>query len=129
MITATVEAILAQRLVRKICTICKEEIVPTADLLADLELTTDQLAGRKLFRGKGCDKCNRTGYKGRLGIYELMLMNDEMRDMIIRNCSTEELRAVARKYGMVTLRDAGMESVFAGFTTAEEVIRETILDA
>jgi len=129
LITATVEAILAQRLVRKICTICKEEIVPTADLLADLELTTDQLAGRKLFRGKGCDKCNRTGYKGRLGIYELMLMNDEMRDMIIRNCSTEELRAVARKYGMVTLRDAGMESVFAGFTTAEEVIRETILDA
>ena len=129
LITATVEAILAQRLVRKICTICKEEIVPTADLLADLELTTDQLAGRKLFRGKGCDKCNRTGYKGRLGIYELMLMNDEMRDMIIRNCSTEELRNAARKFGMVTLRDAGMDSVYAGLTTAEEVIRETILDA
>ena len=129
LITATVEAILAQRLVRKICTLCKEEIIPTADLLADLEMTTDQLAGRKLFRGKGCDKCNRTGYKGRLGIYELMLMNDEMRDMIIRNCSTEELRNTARKFGMVTLRDAGMESVFAGLTTAEEVIRETILDA
>ncbi len=129
LITATVEAILAQRLVRRICTVCKEEIVPTADLLADLEMTSDQLAGRKLYRGKGCDKCNRTGYKGRLGIYELMLMNDEMRDMIIRNCSTEELRNVARKFGMVTLRDAGMESVFAGLTTAEEVIRETILDA
>jgi type IV pilus assembly protein PilB len=129
LITATVEAILAQRLVRRICTVCKEEIVPTADLLADLEMTSDQLAGRKLFRGKGCDKCNRTGYKGRLGIYELMLMNDEMRDMIIRNCSTEELRNVARKFGMITLRDAGMESVFAGLTTAEEVIRETILDA
>ena len=129
LITATVEAILAQRLVRKICTLCKEEIIPTADLLADLEMTTDQLAGRKIFRGKGCDKCNRTGYKGRLGIYELMLMNDEMRDMIIRNCSTEELRNTARKFGMVTLRDAGMESVFAGLTTAEEVIRETILDA
>ena len=129
LITATVEAILAQRLVRKICTLCKEEVIPTADLLADLEMTSDQLAGRKLFRGKGCDKCNRTGYKGRLGIYELMLMNDEMRDMIIRNCSTEELRNTARKFGMVTLRDAGMESVFAGLTTAEEVIRETILDA
>lgn len=129
LITATVEAILAQRLVRKICTLCKEEIIPTADLLADLEMTSDQLAGRKLFRGKGCDKCNRTGYKGRLGIYELMLMNDEMRDMIIRNCSTEDLRNTARKFGMVTLRDAGMESVFAGLTTAEEVIRETILDA
>ena len=129
LITATVEAILAQRLVRRICTVCREEIIPSADLLADLEMTTDQLAGRKIFRGKGCDKCNRTGYKGRLGIYELMLMNDEMRDMIIRNCSTEELRIVARKFGMVTLRDAGMESVFAGLTTAEEVIRETILDA
>jgi type IV pilus assembly protein PilB len=129
LITATVEAILAQRLVRRICTVCREEIIPSADLLADLEMTTDQLAGRKIFRGKGCDKCNRTGYKGRLGIYELMLMNDEMRDMIIRNCSTEDLRIVARKFGMVTLRDAGMESVFAGLTTAEEVIRETILDA
>jgi len=129
LITATVEAILAQRLVRRICPLCKEEIIPTADLLADLEMTSEQLAGRKIFRGKGCDKCNRTGYKGRLGIYELMLMNDEMRDMIIRNCSTEELRNVARKFGMVTLRDAGMESVFAGLTTAEEVIRETILDA
>ena len=103
---AYVEAILAQRLVRRICSLCKEEIIPSADLLADLEMTTDQLAGRKIFRGKGCDKCNRTGYKGRLGIYELMLMNDEMRDMIIRNCSTEELRIVARKFGMVTLRDA-----------------------
>jgi len=129
LITATVEAILAQRLVRRICPLCKEEIIPTADLLADLEMTSEQLAGRKIFRGKGCDKCNRTGYKGRLGIYELMLMNDEMRDMIIRNCSTEELRNTARKFGMVTLRDAGMESVFAGLTTAEEVIRETILDA
>ena len=129
LITATVEAILAQRLVRRICTVCKEEVVPTADLLADLEMTSEQLAGRKIYRGKGCDKCNRTGYKGRLGIYELMLMNDEMRDMIIRNCSTEELRNVARKFGMITLRDAGMESVFAGLTTAEEVIRETILDA
>jgi len=129
LITATVEAILAQRLVRRICTVCKEEIVPTADLLADLEMTSDQIVGKKFFRGKGCDKCNRTGYKGRLGIYELMLMNDEMRDMIIRNCSTEELRNAARKFGMVTLRDAGMDSVYAGLTTAEEVIRETILDA
>ena len=129
LITATVEAILAQRLVRRICTQCKEEITPTADLLADLEMTSDQVVGKKFYRGKGCDKCNRTGYKGRLGIYELMLMNDEMRDMIIRNCSTEELRNVAKKHGMVTLRDAGMDSCFAGLTTAEEVIRETILDA
>ncbi|MFM7248788.1 MAG: GspE/PulE family protein [Planctomycetaceae bacterium] len=129
LITATVEAILAQRLVRRICAACKEEIVPSADLLADLEMTSDEISGKKFFRGKGCDRCNRTGYKGRLGIYELMLMNDEMRDMIIRNCSTEELRNVAKKHGMVPLRDAGLESVFSGLTTAEEVIRETILEA
>ena len=129
LITAPVEAILAQRLVRRICTGCREEIVPGADVLADLEMTTDQAVGKKFFRGKGCDKCNRTGYKGRLGIYELLIMNDEMRDMIIRNASTEEIREAARRNGMVTLRESGMESIFMGQTTADEVIRETILDA
>ena len=128
-ISLPVEAILAQRLVRRICTGCREEIVPGADVLADLEMTTDQAVGKKFFRGKGCDKCNRTGYKGRLGIYELLIMNDEMRDMIMRNASTEELREAARRNGMVTLRDSGMEGIFTGQTTADEVIRETILDA
>ena len=129
LITATVEAILAQRLVRRICTGCKEEVIPGADVLADLEMTSDQLEGKKFYRGKGCEKCNRSGYKGRLGIYELLIMNDEMRDMIIRNASTEELREAARRNGMVTLRESGMESIFLGQTTADEVIRETILDA
>ena len=129
LITATVEAILAQRLVRRICSGCKEEVIPGADVLADLEMTSDQLEGKKFYRGKGCEKCNRSGYKGRLGIYELLIMNDEMRDMIIRNASTEELREAARRNGMVTLRESGMESIFIGQTTADEVIRETILDA
>ena len=129
LITATVEAILAQRLVRRICSGCKEEVIPGADVLADLEMTSDQLEGKKFYRGKGCEKCNRSGYKGRLGIYELLIMNDEMRDMIIRNASTEELREAARRNGMVTLRESGMESIFMGQTTADEVIRETILDA
>ena len=129
LITATVEAILAQRLVRRICSGCKEEVIPGADVLADLEMTSDQLEGKKFYRGKGCEKCNRSGYKGRLGIYELLIMIDEMRDMIIRNASTEELREAARRNGMVTLRESGMESIFMGQTTADEVIRETILDA
>jgi type IV pilus assembly protein PilB len=129
LITATVEAILAQRLVRRICTGCREEVVPGADVLADLELTSDQLVDKKFFRGKGCERCNRTGYKGRLGIYELLIMNDEMRDMIMRNASTEELREAAKRNGMVTLRESGMEGIFNGQTTADEVIRETILDA
>jgi type IV pilus assembly protein PilB len=129
LITATVEAILAQRLVRRICTQCREEIVPGPDVLADLELTTEQTVGKKFYRGTGCDRCNRTGYKGRFGLFELLIMNDELRDMIMRNASTEDLREAARKNGMKTLRDAGMEGIFNGITTAEEVIRETILEA
>jgi type IV pilus assembly protein PilB len=129
LITATVEAILAQRLVRRICGNCREEVVPGADVLADLELTTDQTIGKKFFRGRGCEKCNRTGYKGRLGLFELLIMNDELRDLVMRNASTEDLREAARRNGMVTLRESGMEGVFGGITTAEEVIRETILEA
>ena len=114
LITATVEAILAQRLVRRICSGCREEIIPGADVLADLELTSDQAVGKKFYRGKGCEKCNRTGYKGRLGLYELLIMNDELRDMIMRNASTEDLREAARSNGMVTLRESGMEGIFGG---------------
>jgi type IV pilus assembly protein PilB len=129
LITATVEAILAQRLVRRICANCIEEIQPDADILADLEISTDEAVTKKFYRGKGCDKCNNTGYKGRLGLFELMIVNDDMRDLIMRNASTEDLREAARKAGMVTLREAGMDGIFAGYTTAEEVIRETILEA
>ena len=129
LITATVEAIMAQRLVRRICGNCKEEILPDADMLADLELTSDEIVGKKFYRGKGCDACKGTGYKGRLGLYEFMVMNDELRDLVARNASTEELRETARKHGMITLRDSGMRSMFLGATTADEVIRETILEA
>ena len=129
LITATVEAILAQRLVRRICTNCIVEIQPEADILADLEISTEEALSKKFYRGKGCEKCNNTGYKGRLGLFELMIVNDEMRDLIMRNASTEVLREAARKAGMVTLREAGMDGIFAGDTTAEEVIRETILEA
>jgi type IV pilus assembly protein PilB len=129
LITATVEAILAQRLVRRICANCREEVIPGSDVLADLELTSAEIADKKFYRGKGCERCNRTGYKGRLGLYEFLIMTDELRDMVMRNASTEDLREAARRSGMVTLRDSGMESIYAGSTTAEEVIRETILDA
>ncbi|MBL9123814.1 MAG: Flp pilus assembly complex ATPase component TadA [Planctomycetaceae bacterium] len=129
LITATVEAILAQRLVRRICTQCREEIQPTAEALADLQLTPEMVRGKKYYRGRGCDACNNTGYKGRSGLFELMIMNDDLRDMIVRNASTDELRDTARRYGMVTLRDAGMSQASEGITTLEEVIRETVLEA
>jgi type IV pilus assembly protein PilB len=108
---------------------CREEYTPPREILEDLELTSEMVRGKRFYRGAGCEICNNTGYKGRVGLFELMLLDDEIRDMIIRNASTDELREKARRMGMVSLRDAGMDAVYAGTTTAEEVIRETILEA
>ncbi|MCB1511504.1 MAG: Flp pilus assembly complex ATPase component TadA [Hyphomicrobiaceae bacterium] len=129
LITATVEAILAQRLVRRICTKCKEEYMPGREVLDDLELGPGDLKGKKFFRGSGCETCNNTGYKGRVGLFELMIMNNELRDLVMRNASTDELREAASRAGMVTLRNAGNRAMYEGVTTPDEVIRETILEA
>ncbi len=128
LITATVEAILAQRLVRRVCTNCRQEVTPNADLLADLQLTRADIEGKRFYRGMGCEQCNNSGYRGRTGLFELMMITDEIRDMIVRNASTDELRDAARANGMVTLRDAGMAAAFAGLTSLEEVVRETIVE-
>ena len=128
LITATLEAILAQRLVRRICDKCKEETSLTPELLSELELEAKDIAGKKVYKGRGCDHCNNTGYRGRVGLYELLSVNDEIKDLIIESASTELLRDAARRNGMVPLRDAGLERAFEGLTTIEEVIRETILD-
>ncbi len=108
MICATVEAILAQRLVRRVCVKCREETRVSADLLFELGLTREEIEGKKFYRGAGCDACNNTGYKGRVGLFELMLMNDTIREMIMSNASTDAIRDQARRDGMVTLRDFGM---------------------
>jgi len=129
LITATVEAILAQRLVRRICAGCREVATPSSEQLADLNMTSADLVGKTYYRGRGCDSCNSTGYKGRVGLFELMMMNDDLRDMVMRNASTDEIREAARGFGMVTLRDAGMKAAGDGLTTLDEVIRETILEA
>jgi type IV pilus assembly protein PilB len=129
LITATVEAILAQRLVRRICSQCREEMIPPEEQLRDLGLDPKQIQDKKFYRGRGCDVCNNTGYKGRVGLYELMIMNDHLRDLIMRNASTDEIRDAARGFGMTTLRDAGMASMYDGTTTIDEVIRETVLEA
>jgi len=128
LITATVEAILAQRLVRRVCQRCKEEHRPTPEMLFDVGLTPDAAVGKKFYKGRGCEACNNTGYKGRVGLFELMIMNDDLRDMIVRNASTDELRETAKSYGMITLRDNGLEKCYAGTTTLEEVIRETVVE-
>ena len=128
LITATVEAILAQRLVRRICTKCREETETPFEMLEELGVNKEDAGKYKFFHGRGCDACNNTGYKGRIGLFELMIMNDELRDMIMENATTDDLRRKAQSYGMITLRDYGREFVFQGFTTAEEVVRETVHD-
>ncbi|MCP4096654.1 MAG: Flp pilus assembly complex ATPase component [Planctomycetaceae bacterium] len=129
LITATVEAILAQRLVRRICAECREEVPVTEDMMLELDLNAEQCEGKSFYRGAGCASCSNTGYKGRVGLFELMIMDDELRDMINDNCNTDDLRNKAQSKGMRLLRDMGVGLAFDGTTTAEEVVRETVLDA
>ncbi len=128
LITATVEAMLAQRLVRKICNFCRTEFTPSPEVIMELGLTAEQAAAQKWFYGKGCDKCNNTGYKGRMGIYELAIMNDNLRDMVVAEVSLDEFRNACRKYGMRTLREAGLLCIHHGQTSIEEVVRETMTE-
>jgi type IV pilus assembly protein PilB len=128
LITATVEGILAQRLVRTICKDCREEYTPTPDQLAELDLTPTDVAGKHFYRGKGCVTCNNTGYKGRTAIHEFMLINDEIRALINAGASAADLREAAQRNGMISLREAGMQKIHGGFTTIDEVVRETVLD-
>ena len=94
----------------------------------ELGFTQAEAATKKFYYGKGCERCNNTGYKGRMGIYELLLMTDPLREMIVAENSLHDFRAACRKSGMRTLREAGLKSIHEGLTTIEEVIRETILD-
>ena len=128
LVTATVEAIVAQRLVRKICLQCKTEYTPTEEQLMELDLLPENVVGKKFYYGKGCEACNNTGYRGRLGIYEIMTMDDDMRDMIVNHASTQLLRAEGRKRGMRSLRSSGLMAIYDGVTTVEEVVRETIME-
>jgi type IV pilus assembly protein PilB len=129
LITATVEAILAQRLVRRVCSQCREETTPSEDLILDLGMKIEDFKGKKVYKGRGCEVCNNTGYKGRVGLFELMVMNDQLREMVMANAAVDELRNAASGFGMVTLRSAGMSFAFEGTTTLDEIVRETILEA
>ena len=126
MICATVEAILAQRLVRRVCTKCREEAKVTSNMLFDLGMKEEDIQGKTFYKGTGCDNCNNTGYKGRIALFELMVMNDTLREMVMTNASTDELRDEAQKFGMVPLREFGIAVASDGITTLDEVIRETV---
>jgi type IV pilus assembly protein PilB len=129
LLTATIEGVVAQRLIRKICERCKTPYEPTESQLSELGLTLDDVKGKKFFYGTGCDKCNNTGYRGRLGLYEIMLFNDEIRELVMANASTNVLRSASVKNGMTLLRQNGLAAIYDGVTTIEEVVKETISEA
>ena len=128
LITATVEGILAQRLVRRICTECRTQFEPSDELLLELQLPVEQARRYNFYYGKGCQRCNNSGYKGRTGIFELMTITDDIRDLISANASTDDMRNLARAQGMTTLREAGLRLIFDGVTTIDEVVRETVME-
>jgi type IV pilus assembly protein PilB len=128
LLTATLEGIVAQRLVRKICQRCKESYEPSEDELALLQLTPEDLAGKPLHRGAGCDYCNGSGFKGRQGIFEIMVLDDELREMIMQNASTQVLARAVRKRGARSLRQSGLLALYDGITTLDEVVRNTIVE-
>ena len=128
LITATLEGIVAQRLVRKICSRCKEEFKPTEEMLLELNLTPDQVGDKNFFHGTGCEYCRGTGYSGRLALFEILLLDDEIRDLVMKRSSTNVIREAARKRGMRTLRESGLLAIFDGTTTIEEVVSQTIYE-
>ena len=123
LISAALNAILAQRLVRKICQNCKEEYQPSDEMKEFL--TMQGYGAEKSYKGKGCDKCRKTGYSGRLGIFELLIMDDSLKDVVTSNPDVTNLRKLCRERGLVTLRQDGFEKVKAGRTTIDEIIRVT----
>ena len=127
LVATSVHLICAQRLVRRICTNCKEEQKPPAQALLDAGFSADEAQQVKVYKGRGCDKCNQSGYKGRVGLYEVMEVNDDLRELILVGASALELRKKSIETGMITLRRSGLIKVRDGLTTLEEVIRETVL--
>ena len=126
---SSVRAVLAQRLVRKLCASCKEPAILEEKEMRALNIDTEQLLDATIMGPKGCETCRGTGYRGRMGIVEIFKIVDEVRQMINEELSTPQLRARARELGMRTLREDGIRKVLAGLTTAKEVLHSTMGDA
>ena len=127
LLNATLEAVIAERLVRKICADCKTEYTPTKEELLELQLAPQDVEGKKFYYGRGCKACNHTGYHGRTGIFEIMSITDELRELISYDVSTSRLREAAIRGGMKILRDSGLLDMYDGITTIEEVARQTLV--
>ncbi|MEK7469184.1 MAG: ATPase, T2SS/T4P/T4SS family [Planctomycetota bacterium] len=128
LISACLEAIVAQRLVRRICVKCKSEFEPTEDMLLQLGLRPADVEGKRFMYGTGCNHCNNTGYKGRQAIFEIMLLTDRIKNLIMTHASTDEIRRTAREQGLKVLRESGLLAIYDGVTTIDEVVRETLFN-
>jgi type IV pilus assembly protein PilB len=125
LVSASSNLILAQRLLRKICSNCKEETKVPANALVDLGFAPEEAKAIKNFKGKGCANCSDTGYKGRIALYEVMVIRDNIKELVLQGASTSELREAGRKNGMKTLRESGLQKIREGLTTIMEVLRVT----
>jgi general secretion pathway protein E/type IV pilus assembly protein PilB len=128
LVASSVKAVMAQRLVRRVCKNCAAPTEPDPEELRLLEADIKDFEGANLMKGRGCSECGGKGYKGRMGIYEIFMVTDEIQSLIFQNKTTSEIRDAARKGGMRTLRDDGLRKAMAGSTTLEEVIRITSMD-
>lgn len=129
LVSASLRAVLAQRLVRKSCKNCKEVYMPEARVLQALGINEIEAAGMTFLKGKGCPKCNGIGYKGRMGIFEMFVVNEELQQMIYEGRTLVELRQKARELGMRTMREDGIRKVSSGLTTPDEVLKVTMNEA
>ncbi|HEX3557635.1 MAG TPA: type IV-A pilus assembly ATPase PilB [Pyrinomonadaceae bacterium] len=126
LVATSVNLIQAQRLIRRICKDCKAEHTLPPEALIEVGFTPEEARQLKTYKGAGCAKCNNTGYKGRIGLYEVMEVTDEVRELILIGASALELRKRAIEDGMITLRESGLHKIRGGLTTLEEVVRETV---
>jgi type IV pilus assembly protein PilB len=127
LVATSINSICAQRLVRRICSACTEDVETPPQTLIQVGFSPDEVKALKIKRGRGCERCNNGGYKGRVGLYEVLAFSDEIRDMILSGASSIELKRKAIEEGMVSLRMAGLGKIREGVTTLEEVLRETVL--
>lgn len=128
LVASSIQGVMAQRLVRVICPDCKEPYQPRRDELMELGLSPEDVSGLEFYQGRGCRECSKTGYRGRVAIFEVLLMSDPIRDLVLNGASSTEIKERARQLGMRTLREDGWQKVFKGITTIDEVVRVTQTD-
>ena len=125
LISSSVNTIIAQRLVRKLCNHCKQQVSLSLEDIKNLALTNDNLKGKKIFQSKGCSRCFNTGYSGREAIFEMMMVNDELKKVMTTTTDANFIKKIAKKTGMTTLRQDGIQKVLTGITSIKEIFRVT----